>query len=201
MGLSRIIYNLKTIDLPDVEFIEVIPKVPRVIRVTRTGAVQTQLDPRMDISINARWATVDAVYWAAAATLKLQFQNLWQWAQHGNVFTFAVDSAKVVNTSLSAAASEGDTSFDVASATGILNSVYRLIDGPRYQMVTVTGVVGSTVTISETLNFDFSSGTLFRDRWYFVCVLHDENAPFPVKELIALNQARFEINLQCFESV
>lgn len=201
MGLPRFTYNSKTIDLWDVGFINVQPRKPQTNRVTRTGVIQVLLEPRMDIAISAQWKTVDASQWDEAL-LKRQFQNLWQWALRGNEFSLAIDSAKTVDTTLSADAAAGSPGFTVSNPTGITqDGIYRLIYRNNYQTVKVSAIVGSSITISETLDATFLSGAILRDEWFFQCVLRDPNAPFPIVEREGNSQSRFQINLNCYEAV
>lgn len=199
--MSRISYNSKTIDLWDVGFIQVVPRKPQTNRVTRTGVLQVLLEPRMDIAISAQWKLIDMSLWDEAL-LKRQFQNLWQWALLGNQFSLAIDPTKVIDTTLSADAAAGATTFTVTAPAGIqTDSIYRLIWKNNYQTVKVTNVTSNTVTISETLDGAFLAGAIFRDEWFFQCRLRDPNAPFPVIEREARNQAWFEITLNVFEAV
>jgi hypothetical protein len=82
-----------------------------------------------------------------------------------------MDSAKVVNTTVSAAA-EGATSVVVASSTGLtsgqIGQVYKIIDGGFYQEVLISGVSGTTISFAATpLNTAIASGAIFRDLLYF----------------------------------
>lgn len=207
MGLPRFTYNGKTLDLPSVESILVQPYPPLRAQtwVTDPGKVQVLLYARMDIPVTVKWPQISEGtgenQWVGADRLRIDFENFYQWACHGNDFVFTLDSAKTVNTTLTADAAAGANTFAVASATGIANGVYRLISDNHYQIVTVTNVASLTVTIDETLNFDFLEGAFFRDRYYFPGKLRPDTPRYPIIDIRSGSQKRFEIQFAFHEAV
>lgn len=109
----------------------------------------------------------------------------WAWASQGKSYSFALDSARTVNTTLSGGASAGATSCTVNSTAGVAaNRTYliRDTDGIEEEVVVVSSVSSSTVTFSTTpLKYAYSTGATFRDPDYFP-KLESVDEAFPVIE-------------------
>ena len=96
----------------------------------------------------------------------------------------AWDSARTVNTTLDADADDGDTTVDVDSATGIVaDRYYRIIgarsegEANRHQLVHVASIAGTTLTLTDDLDYDFSDGAHLIDELYLPSVVLREQAP------------------------
>lgn len=109
----------------------------------------------------------------------------WAWASQGKVYSFALDAAKTVNTTLSTSPAVGATSFNVNSTSGITaNRPYlvRDTDGIEEEVVIVSSVSSSTVNFNTTpLKFAYTAGATFRDPDYFP-KLETVDESFPVVE-------------------
>jgi hypothetical protein len=140
------------------------PRPPVTVNVSMTGLREFIITPRVDISVHMEFPVtpLDTIS---------QLVKLINWYQHacrGGAWSFAMDSAKVVDTTVSGA-SLGATSIVVASATGINSGqIYKLIDGGYYQEILVSGTSGTTISFATTpLITDITSGAIFRDQLYF----------------------------------
>jgi hypothetical protein len=200
MALPRLTYNSKTIDFTALPYrLNVSPTVPRTVNRSITGVSEIIALPRVDIDVTMSFRIIDSIL------LRYQFDNWWQWAQRGSAWTFAADSAKVVDTTTTANAAAGATSVAVTSATGItIGQTYKLMTGPYYQLVTVTNVVSLTITVNS-LDTAFVSGAVFRDQYYFRGLIPDAS-PTPINIVDAdMGQpwppTRFELELAFRESL
>ena len=162
MGLPRIAYNGKNIDLP--EDVSVLPWEPRVVATqTRTvGGIVETLVQRTDVMVTVEWDLL-ASDGDSDTTRKRQLRQLSQWAQAGNAFAFARDRDKTVHTALDADAAAGDSGVTVEDAAGIAAGDECVIrDAVRSELVRAASVSGTTVTLEEVLDFDWSAGARFR---------------------------------------
>ncbi len=199
----RLTYNAKTIDFTGLPFgFRAVPLVPRTINQSITGVTEILTLPRVDIEIQSQFRP------ETSASKRVQFDNWWQWAQQGNAWTLALDSSKVVDTTITADAAAGATSVVVASNSGIVSGqTYKLMVGPYYQLVTVSGIAGTTISLATTsLDSIFLSGAVFRDQYFFRGVIRDPQATSPVQdveadELQAFPLTRFRISMQFHESL
>ena len=164
MAEPRITYNNKNVDFPTGALkgtFVVDPVVPKTVNTTMAGSSETITEPRLDVRVSARWKLNDD-------DIRSALENWWQYAQRGNSWTFAYDANKTVSTTLSSGASQGDGSVVVTSATGILNGQqYVILDGAIYQLITVEGISGTTISFAGTLDSAISNGATFRDRYFF----------------------------------
>lgn len=177
---SQIIYNGKTISFGVApQSVSVNPVVPRVANTTLTGVLDIVYLPRVDVYISVSYENLCSgtlsKYGIDASALRVQLDNWWQWASRGNQWDYVIDSTKTVRTVLLSAAAMNAGSVDVAAPSAVqVGSKYILIDGPNYQMVTVTNKSIVTVSISPALEYDFAAGTLFRDVYYWSGVIRDD---------------------------
>ena len=193
MGLPRLTYNGKTIDfLQNPATLDIDPFIERVINRTLSRDVETIVNPAPDVRVRARW------HWEANASLRVQLDNWWQWAQRGNSFRFVMDSAKTVKTTLSGAEAAGQTVLSVTSTSGFAAGNYVLRSGPYYQLVIVTSVdgVGSTVTISSALDYAFPAGAVIRDEFLWDGVIADpqQQSPIVFNPMAKAEAFNFELN-------
>lgn len=168
MGLPRISYNSKNVDLP--EDVSVMPwqlQQQGTQNRSVSGIGVETLSHRIDVVVSAAWDMLVASG-VADTERKRQLRQLAQWIQAGSAFTFARDRDKTVNTTISADAAAGASSVVVASATGItIGDEYVLRDSLRAETVKVSNISGTTITLAETLNFDFAAGARFRYAEYW----------------------------------
>ncbi len=176
MGNPRITYNGKTIDFPAATMNvkpfekEIQPAPPRTVNRTLTGDTETVLLPRVDNRIHFAWRI------GTDQTVRVQLENLRQWALQGNAFRVVMDSAKTVKTTLVGVFSAGSASVKVANPSGITSAsryVLRGIGSPNYQLIIVGSVTASTVNLQSptTLDFSFASGDVFRDEYLWDGIL------------------------------
>lgn len=195
MAFSRIIYNSKIIEFPRLPremFVDA--TVPRSVNRTLTGNVETLREPRMDVRVSVDFGTLES------ATLLIDLENWWQWAQQGRVWTFAYDSTRAVNTTLANAEAAGQTVLTLTTATGTtIGRSYVVQDGPNHQVVTVDNIAGSDVTISKALDFDFSSGSKWRERYWWSGVIRDANAPLPFR-ILHITPIQYDVAFEFFEA-
>lgn len=202
MSQSQITYNGKTITFagpptaqgpraPSDWLID--PFLPRTINATLTGIVETIYHPRIDVRVSTTWAQI------IDAALRVQLDNFWQWIQQGNSFRFVLDTAHAVKTTISNQEAVGSTSIQVASASGITAPrQYVIVGGPNYQVVNVTNVSGTDITISPGLDFVFAAGSTFRDRYLWDAKLRNADSPCPIHD-INLSEGRFDFSLAFIE--
>lgn len=109
----------------------------------------------------------------------------WAWASQGKPYSFALDGARTVNTTLSASVAAGATGCSVNSTAGILNGrayLLRDADGIEEEVVIVSSVGSTNVSFSTTpLKFSYAMGATFRDPDYFP-KLESVDESFPVTE-------------------
>lgn len=181
MGLPVITYNGKTVTLSSLpRSVFVSPTVNRTVNTTITGRSETIRLPRVDSRVRIEWPIMDS------ATMLQALENWWQWATAGEDWSLALDSARTIDTRLAVESVTGSTQFYLDDAAGIqVAGQYKLIDGPNYQVVTVTNVTGDRVTISETLDHSFGVGGIFRDRFYYLATIRDVSAQIPIQYLEA----------------
>jgi hypothetical protein len=181
MGNPRLTYNSKAIDFdkyPSVLYVD--PFIPRTINGQLAGATECRPDPRTIPRITVEWPPIDD------ATLLMHLYNWWIWAQKLNTWTLALDSAQIVNTTLTAEEPSGETTVAVASASGIAaSSYYKLLKHSNYQLVKVDSIASLNITLTGSLDYTFASGAYFRDQYFFQGKICDENARCPITLLPA----------------
>ena|SRR3990167_9392601 len=163
MANPRITFNSKNADFTkDVDLLQVTP-----IRVT-TRSQSTSGHPGEVLNI-ASGFSVRAVIArmrnsdATEGDLKTALYEASMWAESGQAWTFARDSALVVNTTLDAAVAAAAVSLPVASATGIVSgSRYALESDTNVAIVEASNSATDPVTITVGLNAAFASGSRLR---------------------------------------
>lgn len=215
MGLPRLSYTIptspvttKTIDFPVAPWkLQILPAPPRTVQTTLTGVDEVITIPRVDIQVLADWRGLES------RSLRRQLDNFLQWGLQGNAWTLALDSAKVVNTTLAAHSptapyAVGATVVTVVSATGITQGgQYKIISGPNYQLIEVVSISGSDITITPSLDAAMAEGAIFRDQLFFPGVLRESGSPIHDHDVpdsysvAALPQIRFDFNLSFIETV
>jgi hypothetical protein len=175
LAAPAILYNSLTVTMPVPRVFQPVTGTPVVTNRTITGNTETIAEPRVDIHVHLEFPV------STDTSLLMQVENFYQWASLGKAWAYAHDSSKVIDTLLTADAALGATSVTVTSGTGItIGQVYKLISGPNYQLILVSGVAGTTISFTTTpLNYPFLTGGLFRDKYYFPAILPD-GPSFPI---------------------
>ena len=183
---SRISYTIptsppttKTITLSKPKLYVGDPFIPREIQTALTGDTETILYPRLDIRVRAEFSP------STDLDLREQITNFWQWAQRGNQFTFAFDSTKVVNTTLTAGTEfVGDTALDVVNDTGVTNGQYYVIRTDNiYQLVKVTNHSAGDITIARSIDIEIPGSAVFRDQYFWTGIIRDPDQHSPIEDL------------------
>ncbi len=178
MGLPRISYGSSvTIDLPAPSVFSMKPRPPASVNTTMTGLREYVVTPRVEIPVHIEFPVTKT----STTTQLPKITNWYQHACRGGTWSFALDSAKVVDTTLNGSASSGATSLIVTSATGIVSGqIYKIIDGAYYQELIVSGIASNTISFATTpLNTDIASGAIFRDQYFFQGEI-GENPEYPI---------------------
>ena len=205
MGFPRITYGpsysktINFVDKPVQRNIDISPS--RTVNRTLTGQLEVLLNPRVDVKIQAEFASIDSLSLLAA------FENWWQWAQQGNNWKLALDSDRLVETYLGTNEAAGATLLRIGgSVAGITTGRdYVVISGPYYQVVHVAAVAGTGVTISSGLDHAMGGGlgySIFRDEYYWNCVIVDDRAPSPIRFIRdgqTFPPQRFDLSIECIE--
>jgi hypothetical protein len=200
-GLPRIRYNGKNIDLPayPVRW-QATPEPAGLVNVGPIGQIDTILYPRMEFRVTGMFEVI------ASATLRTQLTNFQQWALKGNPWSVALNSSRVVDTTLIVAASVTAT-LELNDATGvIIGEIYKLMDSSNFELVTIAGISGNTVTLAEAVLTTYAIGTKLRDQNYFPATQRTSESSLVVEDLDAfdyqtLPQSRFRFSLDFHEDV
>src|ERR1043166_7532604 len=118
MGLPRITYNGKNVDFgEDLSEMDVLYP-DQANTNTSVAGIEEVLTERVECTVRAFWDS-PILSGGPDTDLKRKLRQWLPWAKAGNTWTFARDSAEVVNPTLSATAAAGASSVVVTSATGI----------------------------------------------------------------------------------
>ena len=176
MGLPRISYNSKDIDLAeDVSMLVKDPVVIAIRNLLQLGDIETLVQKTIIRGV-IRWEILVSGG-ASDETRRRQFRQLSTWIQEGNTFTVARDRDKTANTTLSVAAAAGASSFTVTSTTGLTaGDQYILRDKVHVELtqIAVGGITGNVITPEETLNFGYAIGARYRDAEYWPARLAED---------------------------
>ena len=177
MANPVITYNSRTITLPSPQkAISAPPRPPVTINTTITGVSEFIRTPYVSCEVQVEWPVMDSL-----STL-LSLQNFLQWVFRGEPWSLALDSSKVVDTLTAVDALAGATTIYVENAAGItVGQVYKIVDGPNYQLVTVSTVVGDLITLASSLDTDMAAGAIFRDQFFFPGTIRDPNVAYPIQ--------------------
>lgn len=175
MAFPRITFNSKNIDFPfNIYRIQI--SYPRSVIMNRAvSGIYEVLNVSSEVSVQLafRWlVNVDD------ATVKLNLYQFEQWAMQGKPWTFACDSSKTANTTLSAGAAAGASSITVTSITGFsANDICVLRSTTQCELVKISGAPsGATINLAATLNFDYANGSRFRlERYWPARVIQTSN--------------------------
>ena len=193
MGDFRISWSGKRVDIPklpakhafELSVTQALTSDPQVFR---DGAVLRELEPRVDLQFSARFPNLSPLHTGsedATRLLRMRLENAWVFLQrHEGVVSVAWDSDLTKQTTLTANAAAGDDSIDVDSSSDIVaGRYYRLIgaqsrgEANRHQLVHVNSLSGSTLTLTDDLDYAFADDAHLLDELYFPSVVLRERAP------------------------
>ena len=121
------------------------------------------------------------------STVFAKLTSWWAHAGRGGEFAFAMDATKTYDTTLSAAASQGDTSVSVTSTTGVSAGDWIVIedadDPTKWERRKVSSVGTGSLTLTDAVTWSFANGSTIRHAEYFPkCVVLDAKTPFTERE-------------------
>lgn len=178
---ARITYNSKNIDLSNDAYRLQIDY-PRAVLTNRSasGLFET-LNVKAECRVSVGFRNFLNSN-ATDATLKRNLQQWLMWAQAGLAWTFAWDSAEVVSTTLAGSEAAGQTAIGLTSTTGIdVGGLYVIRSLTHIEVVKIASVDSAVqVTLTETLNHDYSVGGRFRSERYWPARL--ASTKFPIIE-------------------
>jgi hypothetical protein len=123
----------------------------------------------------------------------------WSWAREGNPWAFAMDSADVVDKTMTGAAAAGQKDIPFTDTSSIVAGRkywVRQATGHREEIVQVDTVTTNVkVTCLANLKFSYATGDVFRSRDYFPKVVSPP-APTPFEELAGVT---YGFDHQCEE--
>ena len=167
MGNPRVTFNAKNADFTkDVWLLEVHPIRSAFRNLSASGIPET-LNVNSGFTVKAGVRNLSNSG-ATEIDLKTALFEASQWAESGQAWTFARDSAIVVNTTLDVAVVSGATSIPVASATGVVSgSRYAIESAVEVAIVEASNSATDPITITVGVNAAFAVGSRFRAFEYF----------------------------------
>jgi hypothetical protein len=176
MGLPLITYNGRTINFTQQGWRYQLNTPRQIIRnQSAAGLVETlKIRADVEIELDFRWF-VNTV--AADAELKRQLKQWHVWAQEGRPWNIGMNSDDTVYTTLTANAPAGSTAITLDNMILIVvGGLYIVRNELNLELVKVTAIGGSTVTIAEPLNFGYLTGDRFRsERVWPARLLRNDN--------------------------
>jgi len=175
---TRITWNSKTLDFPRVATVYQPDLLHDVQRNVSISGRQETLNVRVNAIVAVEFRgllTLNTTH----ATFKRNFKQFLLWAQAGNPWYFAWDSAENVLTTLTSVAALGASTLQLSSTTGVdANAFYVLRSEYNAELVKIQSVdSGVQVTLVETINAAYASGDRFRSERYWPAVLIDDGDP------------------------
>jgi hypothetical protein len=173
----------ETVNFPHMPFrFQGYPRTTGVTRVSIGGAASSVVyDAYTEYRLEVRSFSpnTDAQFFA-------DISSWWSHAAQGGEFAFALDKDNELDTTISSAAAQGDTTLSVNSTTTLATGDWILLedaDNPeKFDIRNVTAISGSTVTVNSALTYGFASGSTFRHYEYLpACVVTDPGTP-PLQE-------------------
>lgn len=193
-ALPRLAYNSRWIDFPyQIWRIQDDP-IHATLRNQSASKVEELLNVSVDQVVDLAWRWFTN---ANDATLKRNLRQWFEWAQQGGAWYIALDNGQTVLTTLSAAASAGATTVTVTSAMGIIvGKLYVIRSATKYQLVKVSAISSTTITLTEALDFDVASGDRFRSEQYWQGRLVNNTNP-----IVEMPPLHYDFNLTFREDV
>ena len=168
MGSPRITYNSVNIDLTMGRTgLKQIPTQERNQNDSSSGKIET-------INLFGRWEYTFDAYFSRAVYYSLW--AWWSWARQGKEWSFAIDSAKLGNTTLDAAAAAGQKVIPVTAtttfATGDVCLIKAVDNDDEFELITIDTIsAGVSVTATTNLIYSYSSDDILRYKDYFPAVI------------------------------
>lgn len=185
MSNSQIIWNGNTLDFPGpLTGYRAVPRSRRFVAISDGKVHETSLRTTFD-QVRVQLANFDDVDFEA------ELLAWWAWARAGNQYSFALDSADQVDTTLDGAAASGQKVIPLTSTAGIVvGKKYRLREaiGNNEENTHVASIsAGDSVTARDNLKYTYASGDIFRTRDFFPKVVADPlERDLPVQESTGL---------------
>jgi hypothetical protein len=112
----------------------------------------------------------------------------WEWANQGEQYAVALDSAKKINLSITGTSAAGQPDVLMSTTTGIVVAqeyLLRSADLTKGEIIVVQSVTaGVKVTATANLKYGYANGDTFRDRAYYPKAINlDDAQPFFENEL------------------
>jgi len=171
MGSPRITYNSINLDLVmGKSGLKQIPKQTRKQNESASGKIETiNLFGRFDYEFNAYFS--ESVYF--------NLWSWWSWARQGKVWSFALDSANVGNTTLDGAAAAGQKNIPLTATAAFTAGDYGLIRAAdaddKFEIVLIASVdPGVKVVATSNLNYTYAATHVFTHKDYFASVITTE---------------------------
>ena len=110
----------------------------------------------------------------------------WSHASQGGEFAFALDADKSTDTTLSSAASQGDTTVSVNSTASVSVGDWLLIEDPsnygKYERRKVSAISGADIGLTVGVSYGFAAASVVRHADYLpACIVptgNRDSAPF-----------------------
>lgn len=176
MANPRIVFNAINLDFPEVVETLSVRRVAGGGRSLSDGGVTERV----------RTSIADALEIGMGFHGSASFHNAltawWAWASRGKQYSFALDSAKTVNTTLVNNESAGATVIELTSTSGVTagqNYLMRSADLLSEEIVNVASVGGGAATLSAGTKYAYTAADVFRDPLYWPKLTSvDDEAPF-----------------------
>lgn len=171
MGSPRITYNSINLDLVMGKTgLKHIPKQKRNQNESASGKIET-------INIFGRFDYEFEAYFAEAVYFNLW--SWWSWVRQGKAWSFALDSAKVGNTTLDDAAASGQKNIPLTATGAFTAGDYGLIraadSDDEFEIVLIASVdAGVKVVATNNLNYTYAASDIFTHKDYFASVVTKE---------------------------
>lgn len=176
MGSPRITYNSINIDLVmGRNGLRHIPKQQQYKNDSSSGKIET-------INLFGRWEYSFDCYFSRSVYYTLW--AWWSWARQGKTFAFALDSAKVGDTTLDDAAASGQKVVPVAATTALTAGdvcLLKAIDADdEFELITIDTIsAGVSVTATTNLIYSYAAADICRYKDYFPSVKMIGDSWFP----------------------
>ena len=168
MADPRITYNSVNIDLKMGRTgLKQTPKQERFQNDASSGKIET-------INLFGRWEYSFDAYFSQAVYYTLW--AWWSWARQGKEWSFALDSAKLGNTTLDAAAAAGQKVIPVTAtttfATGDVCLIKAVDNDDEFELITINTIsAGVSVAAVSNLVYSYTSSDILRYKDYFPAVV------------------------------
>jgi len=122
-----------------------------------------------------------------SADVFAKLTSWWAHAARGGEFAFTTDSTKTGSTTLSSAASQGDTALSVADASAFSSGDWILVeddtDPTKWERRKVSATATGSLTVSPAVTWSFASGSTVRHAEYLPkCICLETKTPFVERE-------------------